>query len=152
MIPATSFLGTLKQSADDAAREEEEFRRSIASRTKALEQERSFAFRRLNLMRSVADAIATAEGEDIAVAAAQAILREKLGWSSDSEARTEVLTQFAAVAQAIYAALSPVEDGELRPDPVAAIKSFEGWYAGTHPVAFWMLFENYIPETPRVDF
>jgi hypothetical protein len=33
-----------------------------------------------------------------------------------------------------------------------AAEGFETWYAATHPAAFWALFEQYIPETPRVDF
>jgi hypothetical protein len=35
------------------------------------------------------------------------------------------------------------------PDTLA---EFENWYAGSRPVLFWVLFEQYIPETPRVDF
>lgn len=152
MIPAALFLDTLKRAADDATRAEDDFRRSIATRTRELEQERSFAFRRLNLMRAIADTVASAEGEEIAVASALAILREKLGWTHDSEARSEVLSKFAAVAQAIFGLLSPAEPNKPRPDVVASLKEFEDWYASTHSVAFWMLFENYLPETPRVDF
>ncbi len=32
------------------------------------------------------------------------------------------------------------------------LKAFEEWYAQTHPQPFWILFENYMPETPVVDF
>ena len=32
------------------------------------------------------------------------------------------------------------------------LKNFERWYAETHTGPFWVLFENYMPETPVVDF
>jgi hypothetical protein len=158
MIPTPSFLDELKFAADRTATAEEEIRREAAQRIKALEVERAYAFRRLNLMRSIAEVVATAEGEEIGVAAATAVLRAKLGWSDDSEARDAVVTRFAPVAVAMYASLSPEietpagKEPAPQPDVLAALTEFERWYAATHPVAFWVLFENYMPETPRVDF
>lgn len=156
MKPTPSFLDDLKRAADRATAAEEEFQRELAKRTKALETERAFAFRRLNLMRAVADVVATAEGEEIAVAASTAVLRAKLGWGEDSEARDLVVTRFTPVAQAMYASLSPEIEGQDRqaptPDVMAALVDFERWYAETHPHPFWVLFENYMTETPRVDF
>jgi hypothetical protein len=158
MKPASSFLDELKLAADKTSTAEDEIRREMADRIKALEVERAYAFRRLNLMRAIAEVVATAEGEEIGVAAATAVLRARLGWSSDSEARDEVITRFAPVAIAMYASLSPeieTPSGQQpapEPDVLAALTEFERWYAETHPVAFWVLFENYMPETPRVDF
>ena len=153
MTPAVSFLDALKLVAERAARAEDDFRREVAERTQAIERERAFAHRRLSFMRAIADAIASAESEQIAVAVAMAIMRTKLGWDSDSEARTIVLTRFAPVAQKIFASLAPTGDEEMPPpDVVAALAEFETWYRDTHPNAFWTLFENYMPETPRVDF
>jgi hypothetical protein len=37
-------------------------------------------------------------------------------------------------------------------DVIDALTEFERWYAETHPKPFWVLFENYMPETPVVDF
>jgi hypothetical protein len=157
-----SFLDDLKLAADKTATAEDEIRREVAQRIKALEVERAYAFRRLNLMRAIAEVVATAEGEEIGVAAATAVLRAKLGWSSDSEARDEVITRFAPVAVAMYASLSPeietppgqesAQESAPVPDVLVELTAFERWYAETHPVAFWVLFENYMPETPRVDF
>jgi hypothetical protein len=153
MTPASSFLDALKLAAEQAGRAEDDFRRQIAERTKMLERERAFAHRRLNFMRAIADAAATAETEDIAVAAATAIMRTKLGWADDSEARDAVLSRFAPVAQEVFASLSPAEDEKAPPpDVVAALAEFETWYRETHPNVFWVLFEHYMPETPRVDF
>jgi hypothetical protein len=156
MKPTPSFLDELKLAADRASAAEDQFRSEFAKRTKALESDRAFAFRRLNLMRAVADVVATAEGEEIAVAAATAVLRTKLGWSEDSEPRDLVVSRFAPVAVAMYASLSPDIEGQESqapaPDVMGMLAEFERWYAETHPHPFWVLFENYLPETPRVDF
>jgi hypothetical protein len=174
MKPTPSFLDELKLAADKTSTAEDEIRREAAQRIKALEVERAYAFRRLNIMRAIAEVVATAEGEEIGVAAATAVLRAKLGWSNDSEARDEVVTRFAPVAQAMYASLSPVEslssveslspemetprgkepaqENQQAPDVLGALTQFEHWYTETHRAAFWVLFENYMPETPRVDF
>lgn len=151
MTPASSFLDALKLAADDAARAEDDFRREIAERTKALERERAYAFRRLNFMRAIAEAVADAEDEAIAVAGANAVMQTKLGWASDSEARTEVLDRFVPVSRAVFACLDPEETAPPS-DVVAALRDFEAWYSGARGSPFWLLFENYMPETPRVDF
>ena len=153
MGPVASYLDALKLSADRSAIAENEFRSQIAGRIKELERQRSFAFRRLNLMKEVSGVIACAESEEIAVAAATAVLRAKLGWTNDSEARVAVVSNFAPVAQAMFASLAPVEsDDEEKPDVIGALGEFETWYEATHPNPFWVLFENYMPETPVVDF
>ena len=104
-------------------------------------------------MRAIADAVAAAESEEIVVAAATAVMRAKLGWSSDSDARVEVLSHFVPVVQQVFASLAPAaEDGAPLPDVLDALTEFETWYGETHPNPFWMLFENQMPETPLVDF
>jgi hypothetical protein len=153
MTPAPSFLDALKLAAERASAAENKFRSEIAERTKALENERAFAFRKLNLMRAIADVVAGAKSEEIAVASATAVLRAKLGWSSDSEARDTVLSRFVPVAQAMFVSLAPFEDEDApEPDVIEALAEFERWYRETHPNPFWKLFETYMPETPVVDF
>ena len=153
MTPASSFLDALKIAADQAERAEDEFRREVAQRTKALDRERAFAHRRLKFVRAIADAVAAAEREEIAVAAAAGVMRVKLGWSDDSEARAEVLSRFSPVAREVFACLAPGRDEDSsQPDVARALDEFETWYRSTHPNAFWVLFEHYMPETPRVDF
>ena len=151
-MTAVSFLDALQAAAAEAEAAEAGFRREIAQRTKALERERAFAFRRLNLMRAVAEVIASAESEEIAVSSATAIVRAKLGWSSDSEARDAVLSRFAPVAKAAFASLAPPVAEAEEVDVGQALADFEAWYASTHENAFWVLFETYMPETPLVDF
>jgi hypothetical protein len=153
MTAASSFLDMLELAAKRAAQAEDDFRREAAERTKVLERERAFAHRRLNFMRAIAEAVATVESEEIAVAAVTAVMRTKLGWSDDSDARKEVLSRFVPVAQQIFASSAPASDeGAPIPDVVHALTEFESWYLDTHPNPFWMLFENQMPETPLVDF
>jgi hypothetical protein len=152
MTTATaSFLDTLKAAAGEAEAAEGRYRREVAQRISLLERERAFAFRRLNLMRAVADAVAGSEGEEIAVANALAVLRSKLGWSSDSEPQAEVLSRFAPVGQAVFRNLAATEDAPAT-SVQQALAEFEAWYADHRPAPFWALFEQHIPETPRVDF
>ena len=146
------FLEALKQAADRAERVEAGFRREVADRTRILEQERAFAFRRLNLMRSVAEVIASAESEDSAVARGISIVRTKLGWSGESEARSEVLSRFAPVARAVFANLASPGAEPPTADVVKELSEFESWYTTSHERPFWALFDHYIPETPVVDF
>jgi hypothetical protein len=147
----TAFLDALKAAADEAEVAEKQFRREAAQRIAGLERERSFAFRRLNLMRAVAAAVAETEEEEVAVANAVAVLREKLGWVTPSEAREEVLSRFAAIGAAAFRS---EETSELASAPSVqeALADFEKWYASCHPAPFLALFEQYIPDTPRVDF
>lgn len=153
MTLVLSFLDRLELAAEQAAQAEAAFRREWAERAKALERERAFAYRRLNFMRAIAEAAAAAESEEIAVAAATAVMRTKLGWSSDSDARTDVLSRFVPVAQQVFAGLAPAdEDAAPGPDVVGALAEFETWYRTAHPNPFWTLFEHYMPETPLVDF
>jgi hypothetical protein len=155
-MSATPLLDALKAVADRAAAAENAFRRESAQRIKTLEQDRAFAFRKLNLMRAVSAAVIGVEKDEDAVAAGVAALKDALGWVGGSEARTAVLDRFAEVARAVRAAVAP-EPSEIPsetepPDPLAALEAFEVWYAETHTVPFWALFEQYVRENPVVDF
>ena len=147
----TTFLGDLDAAARRAETAELAFRREASARMSVLEQERAFAFRRLNLMRGIIAAVAAADEEEepgAAAAAGLAELKARLGWASDSEARNAVITRFTPVTEAARDAQTA--DGAARLS--AALAEFEAWYAETHEAAFWALFAQYIPETPLVDF
>src|SRR5262245_24835053 len=156
MTPPNSVLETLKLAADRASAAEGAFHRELADRIKKLEQERAFAFRRLNLMRLVVEAAAVAEEPALAVASSLALLRSELGWESDSESRSVVLSRFAPVAEAVFASVTPPnEDAARTPatdaDVIKSLEEFERWYAASHPTPFWALFEQYRPEMPLVE-
>jgi len=148
-----SFLVQLQAAADAVAEAETAFRRESAQRIAALERERIFAFRRLNFMRGVAGAIAGAADTEAAVASALDFLRAQLDWSSASAARDAVLARFSPVAQAMFAVGAPAERAIADAiDVRRELAAFEAWYAETHAGPFWNLFENYLRETPVVDF
>lgn len=140
-----AFLAALDAEKRIADVAETDFRREAAARTEALALARAHAYRRADLMTALAAAVAEAADPEMAGAAGQALLRARLGWSDDSEARAEVLARFAPVAAAVFAA-----DGET--PPAAALAAFEDWYLSTRQTPFWYLFEHYIPDTPLVDF
>ena len=98
-----SFIEDLHKAAETAAAAEMQFRRAAAERIAALESERAFAFRRLNLMRVVADAVGRAEDEEAAIAGAIEALRSKLDWPNESEVQSAIFSRFAPVAQALFA-------------------------------------------------
>ena len=97
------FLDTLALAASQSAKAEADIRREWVERVKALERERAFAHRRLNFMRAIAEAVAATQSEEIAVAAATAAMRAKLGWWDEDEVRAEVLSRFVPVTQQIFA-------------------------------------------------
>jgi hypothetical protein len=152
MTALTTILDTLDSAARAAGAAETAFRREAAERIKTLERERAHAFRRVNLLRPIAQAVARAESEEMAVAGSQAILRAKLGWSSDSEARAAILTRFATVIQGMFATLHPPSEAAEPVDILALLGAFEAWYEDLHRSSFWNLFDQPMPETPLVDF
>lgn len=149
-VSSLSVVTSLEAAAGHAETAERDYRREAAQRIAALEQERAFAYRRLNLVRELAEAMAGADAEESAVGIAFAMLRGKLGWSQDSEARTEVIERFGPFAQALFRSLTGEDEPE--PSPVVALVDFENWYVENRHTPFWILFEHYIPETPLVDF
>lgn len=142
--------------------EEAEFRRTMKEKVAALAQARAFANRRMNVVRSLFDTVRQAPDEDIAAAAAITALRNRLGWRDDSDARMEVLGEYAKVAVAAFASVHPSQEradvqrvslaGSPAPDAAAALAAFEDWYEEARGKPFWVLFEHYMPETQLVDF
>jgi hypothetical protein len=113
------FLAALDADAREADAAEAGYRREAAARIGELERARALAFRRRTLMRAVAAAIERSESVEIAVAVGLATLRTRLGWSSDSEARDEVLTRFAPVVEALFHAAPPAAVGAAVPQPAS---------------------------------
>ena len=100
-MSASSYLDALTIAANQAAAAEDgAFVARLRRASRRWERDRVHAFRRLNLMRAIAEAISPVESPEIAVAATNAVLRHRLGWADDSEARAEVLSHFAPIALA----------------------------------------------------
>ena len=153
MTTSHSFIDRLEHAANACAVEETEFRQTMNARVAALAEARAFAHRRMNVMRSLFDTVGKAEEVEVAVATAVAALRNRLGWREDSDARTEVLERYAAVATAAFFATREADAEAAGPSDVEQeLAAFEDWYLTARKKPFWVLFEHYMPETQLVDF
>lgn len=155
------FITSLEDEARQREHEESEFRRTMNARVAALAEARAFANRRMNLMRSLFATVGQSEQEELAIVGAIAALRIRLGWREDSDARDQVLAEYAKVAAAAFAAtrrrdegraVQPVSTEYATSDVRAALAAFEAWYEAARGKPFWVLFEHYMPETQLVDF
>lgn len=152
------FIADFNARAVAAQREEIDFRQNIAAEITKRERRRQFAFRRLDLAKTMAAAAHGAKDQADAVSQQLAALKRELDWHSDSEARTRVLDAWRPVAEAIWLGIAPEEGSEqprqaAAPDAVAlALAEFETWYEAKHGSPFLALLDVEIQELPLVEF
>jgi type I site-specific restriction endonuclease len=148
----TVFLDGLEQAAHTASAAEENFRREVAERLRAVEQERAFGFRRLNLMRSVTAAIAAGKDEDEALAKGREVFLHELQITTTSEANQETLHQFEPVLRACWdGCQSQGDDASAAAAIVTALKEFETWFGSVRNGSVLTLMEREIVELPLVE-
>lgn len=173
MTAAQDFVGRLHQAAVAAQQAELAFRRDVARIIAEHERERQFAFRRVDIARTMEKAARGAATLEQALAAQEAALRREFGWHGDNEQRRRILDAWRAVATAVAASLGIVETGEdaaaaapaplpalratapeaVDPDAVAdAMRRFEAWYEQEVGTPFLALLDHEIPEMPVVEF
>jgi len=150
----SAVVATLVAEFETAARAaqaaEAALRKQMVEELARLERQRAFAYRRLNLMRPVTEAVAAAADEEAALASGLATARAELGWDSDSETRSETSARFADVVRAIFESCAETEEAPAT-EISRALAAFESWYTARYQRSFWMLFEQYIPEMPLVE-
>ena len=147
---AFDLIARFEAAAEDARATEDAYRREAAMRIDALAQARSRAFRRLNLLRHASTTLAAAEDPGEAVARARLTVAQSLGWDEIGPRQDLVLTRLTPVFEALQAAMADDRDS---PDAVQeALATFEDWYGAETGSDFYVLFDRYMPETPRVDF
>ncbi len=147
----TTYLGELEQAAHAASTAEEVYRREIAQRVRALEQERAFAFRRLNLMRTVASAVAGHEEEAEALQAGSVAFMRELEWTGATESQRQTLEQFRPVVLAAWA-LDRAEEGQRDQAALTrALAAFEDWFAQSRQGPFLSVMEREVVELPLVE-
>ena len=120
-------------------------------RIAALAEERSTAFRRLNLVRGAVRAISDAEEPETAVARARFVVAQSLGWDEIGPPQERVLDRHLPFLEALRSGLADA-GGQGLDAAEAALRDFEAWYRAETGSDFYALFERYMPETPRVDF
>jgi hypothetical protein len=148
---ADTFIQRLEASAAAAEREEAEFRASYRDRLEQLERQRSFAHRRAAFARKLAASVDGAEDEAAAMAAGNRLLFEEFGLSEANPAHRPIVAEFSKVADEADTALNC--EGEADHAAVlAALAAFEAWYEARTGIAFYALYDVYMPQTPVVDF
>ncbi len=148
-----SFIADLEHAATSAQREEIAFRENIAAEITRRERARQFAFRRLDLARTMSSAAAGADGEEDAVARQLAAFKRELDWHSESEARKRTLDAWRPVAAAVWSHTRP-DVSEVAPTASvpAAMLAFEDWYRSENGNDFLAIFDQEIEEMPVVEF
>jgi hypothetical protein len=150
--PAQPLLAAFEAAATAAGKAETAVRKRAEAEIAAAERERAFAYRRLNLMRTLAHAVAHADSEEAAVARGLTAVRAEIGWASDSDTRTEALSRLAPAVRATFACLQPVQEGDAPGLDVAQrLADFEAWYERVHGRPFWGLYDRHIEEMPLVE-
>lgn len=153
---AVAFIADLEQLATTAQREEIVFRENIAAELTKRQRARQFAFRRLDLARTMSAAAMGAESGEEAIARQLTAFRRELDWHSESEARKRILEAWRPVAAAIWSHLGPRPEaapGAAMPASVPTIMlTFEDWYRAETGNDFLALFDQEIPELPVVEF
>jgi hypothetical protein len=143
-------LQRLNAAAQTASIAEEDYRREAMARIKELERARSFAYRRLNLMTAVANAMAGAEDRAEATAAATGAFLNELNWNGASESQRQVADRFMPVIDAIWqarAADTP-DSGEAVERELAA---FEKWFDENRDGSFLSQMDGEVLELPLVE-
>lgn len=153
MTEPLAFLTTLEAAASAADAEERSFRRETAARIETLERARTFAFRRLNVLRAMAEAASRAPDSATSIAAQLSLIRDRLGWAgADGETPRAILDQLTPLAACVDAGVRTGTAASVTDDLSAELARFESWYSERFGNEFWALFDRYSPETPVVDF
>jgi len=143
-------IAELETAARSAQEAETVFRRHAAEEIARLERARVFAFRRKEFAATLLAASASAKSEPEAVAALQNRVCREFDWDAEAEGVKPVVARFADVGSAVWRETSDGADqGESFIDELLR---FEAWYEQRHGKPFWNLFDQYMPETPLVDF
>jgi hypothetical protein len=153
MTQQPAFLAILEAAAHAADAEETAFRREATARIETLERARTFAFRRLNVLRAMLEAARRAPDPDASIAAQLDLIRDRLGWAgSEGETPRLVLDRLVLLAACVDAEVRPPAADPTADDACAELARFEAWYTERFGTPFWALFDRYSPETPVVDF
>lgn len=152
MPPTLPFLDVLASAASRAEIAELDFRNSVAREIANRERARQFAYRRLDLARTMVAAVGACDTEAAALAAGSAAFKRELGWNTETEGRKTILTAWAPVVTAIWQTMGKQPVSEPVASPDAAIAAFENWYETEYGQPFLAAFDVDLPELPVVEF
>lgn len=149
--PIDAYFDRLETSARKAGIAEENYRKEAVLRIKELERARAFAFRRLNLLKTIAGAMRSAENEAEAFERGRTAFLQEVNWSGTSDTQREVLDLF----QPVLAALWRINDAEISDADFTRLDSdlaeFEKWFAENRNGPFLSLMDAEPLELPLVE-
>jgi len=157
----TAYLDDLERTAHQLSADEETYRREAAVRFRELEQARAFAFRRLNLMRTIIDAVGGIEEEEDAMKAGTIAFMREVEWPGATEAQRQAIEQFKPVVLSAWQ-ISRVEGDAGDTSGIdtsamdtsameKALADFEHWFANTRNSPFLTVMEREVVELPLVE-
>lgn len=146
------LLAAFETSAKAAQVAEAALRKDLAAQIARSERQRVHAFRRIRLIRTLADGAGAADADDETRWSAQkSALADDLGWSTLTASYSEILDALRPLAAQVRASLEPGH-GPATAAVVAELERFEQWFEQKHGKAFYVLYDRYVPEVPVVDF
>jgi len=154
-IALQDLINRLDAAACSASAAEEACREEAAERIRGLELARIYAFRRLNLVKSIASAMNGAKDREEATEwAISAFLRE-VNWTGASESQREAIGRFQPVIDALWQIRqSEPEAGKTEPEHELLkheLENFEKWFSENRNGAFLSLMDGEVLELPLVE-
>jgi hypothetical protein len=134
----TKYFDDLDRQARAANAAEDEFRNNISKRMRELEEERAFAFRRLNLIKAIGAAVSAAKDEDDAKAQGASAFLTEVNWTEP-------------VTLALWVASKPEASAQDAANVSKELAAFEEWFGQNREAAFLTLMQQEIPELPLVE-
>jgi hypothetical protein len=155
MLP--DFLDALRGAAEEKEREESAYRQESRQRLETLEQERTRAYRRYNLLKDMAAAAAEHAEPGAAVEVQLAVAVAESGWSEARQGYADLRERLKPLAVLIHEQVHPPATGEpaasAAGDVPDAIAGFEAWYRERFGQDFLDLLGRPAPSfQPLVDF
>ena len=152
MNPNTAaLLGQFEAAAETAQEAEIAVRKKMADEVARLERERTFAFRRVRLVRTLLNAAEVHDTETEALMAERRAVCNELDWNGETEMQSTILDRLQPVALGIWkCTCTDTEQGSA--EITQELRDFETWHETAYGKSFYALFDRYVPQVPVVDF
>jgi hypothetical protein len=144
------IVNRLDGAARSASAAEETCRHEAAERIRGLELARIYAFRRLNLVKSIASAMSGAKNQEEAMAWATSAFLREVNWTGASESQREVIERFQPMIDALWRLQQgepETNEGEFE----RKLAAFETWFAENRNGTFLSLMDGEVLELPLVE-
>lgn len=144
-------LSTLQSRAEEANRDEIRHQQEAARKAAELRAAREFAWRRLNILRSISGAMRAETEDEPALLAGQAAMLRETGLDLSTQPRRDLVAAFQPVLRAIRQATGENSDPDSADAVLAALAEFEAWHQRDRGAPFLALMEREIPNLPLVE-